>query len=78
MLSLRSHWWKGNYSSQSMLQWSVDVSKYESYYPFYMFLNSSLKLTTSFHNIAKTTARKDMLGKISDHQELGLYKKNNF
>ena len=26
---------KENYMSQSMLQWSVDVHKYETYYPFW-------------------------------------------
>ena len=42
--------------SQSTLWWSVDVSKYGTCYPFDMYLNPSFKMTTSFGNIARTTA----------------------
>ena len=47
---------------------------------FDMLLNPSFKMTTSFANIARTTAStsKFILGKISNHQELSLYMKNNF
>ena len=47
---------------------------------FDMFLNPSFKATTSFGNIARTTANTQkiyILGKISNHQELDLYMKNN-
>ena len=52
-----------------------------------MFLNPTFKMTTSFANIATTTASKskfifnpnpNILGKISNHQEFGFYMKNNF
>ena len=46
-----------------------------------MFLNPSFKMTASFANVARTTAQVNyILGKISNHQELGLYmkKKINF
>ena len=39
-----------------------------------MFLNPNFKMTTSFANIARTTEIY-ILGKISNHQELGLYMK---
>ena len=39
---------------------------------FDMFVNPSFKMRTSFANIARSTASKDILGKISNHQELGL------
>ena len=45
---------------------------------FDMFLSSSLKIMTSFTNVARTTASKDFSKKISDNQELGLYMKNDF
>ena len=45
---------------------------------FDMFLYSSFKIMTSFTNVARTTARTDFREKISDHQELGLYMKNDF
>ena len=46
---------------------------------FVMFFNPGFKMTTSFTNIARTTAgTTKLIGKISNHQELGLYKKNNF
>ena len=48
---------------------------------FDMLLNPSFKVTTSFANIARTTANTKkiyILGKISNHQELDLYMKNNF
>ena len=47
---------------------------------FNIFLSPSLKITTSFANIARTTTStsKYILGKISDHQELGLNMKNDF
>ena len=41
---------------------------------FEMFLNPRFKMTTSFANIARTTASTSRL----NHQELGLYMKNNF
>ena len=58
---------------------------------FYIFPNPSFKMTTSFANIARTTANTSKsylcicvscsssykLRKISNHQELGLYMKNN-
>ena len=44
---------------------------------FDMFLNPSLKMTASFVNVARTTEMY-ILGKIWNHQELGLYMKNNF
>ena len=50
--------------------------------PLDMFLNRSFKMTTSFANVARTTASTSkfiyILGKISNHQELDLYMKNNF
>ena len=48
---------------------------------FNVFLNPSFKMMTSFTNIAKTTVSTKwiyILGNIWDHQELGLYMKNNF
>ena len=48
---------------------------------FDMFLSPSFKMTTSFANIARTTGSTSkfiFLGKISNHQEWGLYMKNNF
>ena len=45
---------------------------------FDMFHYSSFKIMTSFTNVARTTARTDFREKISDHQELGLYMKNDF
>ena len=48
---------KKNYASQRMLLWSVDIKKYETYYPFFdMFLSRSFKMVTSFANIVRTTA----------------------
>ena len=47
---------------------------------FYMFLNPSFEMTTSYANIARTTVGTSkfiyILQKISIHQELGLYMKN--
>ena len=46
-----------------------------------MFLNPSLKMMANFTNEARTTSSTSILyilGKISNHQELGLYMKNNF
>ena len=47
---------------------------------FDMFLNTNVKTTTSFANEARTAAgtNKCKSRKISNHQELGLYMKNNF
>ena len=48
---------------------------------FNVFLNPSFKMMTSFTNIAKTTVSTKwiyIIGNIWDHQELGLYMKNNF
>ena len=39
-----------------MLCWSVDVQKYDTYYPFDMFLNPSFKMRTSFANVDRNTA----------------------
>ena len=39
-----------------MLRRSVDVYKHETCYPFDMSLNPSFRMTTSFTNIARTTA----------------------
>ena len=39
-----------------MLRWSVDVSKYDTCYPFDMLFNPSFKMTTSLANIVRTTA----------------------
>ena len=48
---------------------------------FDILLNPSFKMKTSFANIARTTASKSkfyILGKISNHYELGLYMKKKF
>ena len=47
-----------------MLRWSVDV---KNLILFYMFLNPSFKMTTSFINIARTTA-----------SQVNLYTKKDF
>ena len=48
---------------------------------FDVLLNPSFKVMRSFADIARTTASSSkfyILGKISNHEELGLYMKNNF
>ena len=56
-----------------MFWWSVDVILLD------MFLNPTFKMTTNFANVARTTASTIYrLGRISNHQELGLYIKNSF
>ena len=40
-----------------MLWLSVDVSKYDTYYPFFdMFLNPSFQMVTSLANVTRTTS----------------------
>ena len=38
-----------------MLSWSVNVKKYRVVILFYIFLNPSFKMTTSFANVAGST-----------------------
>ena len=48
---------------------------------FDVLLNPSFKVMRSFADTARTTASSSkfyILGKISNHEELGLYMKNNF
>ena len=66
--------------SQRMSRSSVVFKNMRLVIIFYIFLNLSFKMTTVFANIARTTASTNTiytLLNILNHQELGLYMKNN-
>ena len=64
-----------------MLRWSVDVKNMRLVIVFDMLVNPSLKVKTGFANVSRTTVSTSkfyILGKISNHQELGIYMTNSF